>query len=123
MMPEQQALLKKAENSLAAAQLLLNEGFYDFAVSRIYYAMFYIAEAFLLGEGLAFSSHSAVIAAFGRHFAKTERVPPEFHRYLIQAQDSRLISDYDPSSQLTEASAINHLERAQAFLELAHKSF
>jgi uncharacterized protein (UPF0332 family) len=80
MMPEQQALLKKAENSLAAAQLLLNEGFYDFAVSRIYYAMFYIAEAFLLGEGLAFSSHSAVIAAFGRHFAKTERVPPEFHR-------------------------------------------
>lgn len=122
-MPEQQALLKKAENSLAAAQLLLNEGFYDFAVSRIYYAMFYIAEAFLLGEGLAFSSHSVVIAAFGRHFAKTERVPPEFHRYLIQAQDSRLISDYDPSSQLTEASAINHLERAQAFLELAHKSF
>ena len=42
MMPEQQALLKKAKNSLAAAHLLLNEGFYDFAVSRIYYAMFYI---------------------------------------------------------------------------------
>jgi len=53
-MPEQQALLKKAENSLAAAQLLLNEGFYDFAVSRIYYAMFYIAEAFYLVKDLPF---------------------------------------------------------------------
>ncbi|MCA9997744.1 MAG: HEPN domain-containing protein [Anaerolineales bacterium] len=80
MMLEQQALIKKAEDSLAAAQLLLDEGFYDFAVSRTYYGMFYIAEAFLLGEGLTFSSHAAVIAAFGRYFAKTGRVPSEFHR-------------------------------------------
>lgn len=120
MNPAQNALVQKATESLAAATLLLDEGFYDFAVSRTYYAMFYIAEAFLVGEGLDFSSHAAVIAAFGRYFAKTKRVPSEFHRYLIQAQDSRLIGDYDPSSQLTEASAIEHLERARAFLALAH---
>jgi uncharacterized protein (UPF0332 family) len=34
--------------------------------------MFYVAQAFLAGEGLSFSKHSAVIAAFGQHFAKTE---------------------------------------------------
>jgi uncharacterized protein (UPF0332 family) len=51
--------------------------------------MFYIAEAFLLGEGLTFSSHSAVIAAFGREFAKTKRLPVEYHRYLINAQEKR----------------------------------
>lgn len=117
----QKALIQKATESLAAASLLLDEGFYDFAISRTYYAMFYIAEAFLVGEGLDFSSHSAVIAAFGQHFAKTKRVPPEFHRYLIQAQDSRLIGDYDPSSQLTESSAVEHLERATAFLDLARQ--
>jgi uncharacterized protein (UPF0332 family) len=37
--------------------------------------MFYIAEAFLEGKGLSFSKHSAVIAAFGREFAKTQLVP------------------------------------------------
>ena len=55
----------------------------DFAESRAYYAMFYIVEAFLEGEGMSFSKHSAVISAFGREFARTNRVPVEFHRFLI----------------------------------------
>lgn len=38
--------------------------------------MFYLAEAFLDTEGLQFSKHKAVISAFGRDFANTDRVPP-----------------------------------------------
>jgi len=64
-----------------------SNGFPDYAASRAYYAMFYIAEAFLDGEGMSFSSHAAVIGAFGREFARTGRVPAEFHRFLIDAQD------------------------------------
>jgi uncharacterized protein (UPF0332 family) len=41
--------------------------------------MFYVAEAFLEGEGLSFSSHSAVISAFGQYFARTGRIPTDFH--------------------------------------------
>jgi uncharacterized protein (UPF0332 family) len=40
---EQKALLNKAERSIRAAQKLIEQGFYDFAVSRFYYAMFYVA--------------------------------------------------------------------------------
>ncbi len=36
-------LLDKAERSLSAARLLLDQGHYDFAGSRCYYAMFYVA--------------------------------------------------------------------------------
>ena len=75
MKPEQLDLLLKARQSLSAAKLLLNNGFPDYAASRAYYAMFYIAEAFLEGEGMSFSSHAAVIGAFGREFARTGRVP------------------------------------------------
>jgi uncharacterized protein (UPF0332 family) len=32
--------------------------------------MFYIAEAILLDDELNYSKHSAVIAAFGKHFVK-----------------------------------------------------
>lgn len=66
MTPEQASLLRKAHDSLRAAKLLAANSLPDFAASRAYYTMFYITEAFLLGEGLAFSSHSAVISAFGR---------------------------------------------------------
>ncbi len=55
MTHEQTALLNKACESLRAAKLLIENGLYDFAASRAYYTMFYIAESFLLGEGLVFS--------------------------------------------------------------------
>jgi uncharacterized protein len=99
---EQEALLRKAYSSLDAARLLANQKYYDFSISRAYYAMFYVAQAFLSGEGLSFSKHSAVIAAFGQHFAKTGRVPAEYHRYLIESEQLRNVGDYDVQSGLTE---------------------
>ena len=85
-MSEEQALLvEKAKESLKAAQLLSDESMHGFGVSRAYYSMFYIVQAFLLGEGLTFSSHAAVISAFGKAFAKTQRLPSKYHRYLIDA--------------------------------------
>ncbi|MGF1461279.1 MAG: hypothetical protein ACFBSG_19905 [Leptolyngbyaceae cyanobacterium] len=56
---------------------------HDFAASRANYTMFYIAEAFLWHKGLSFSSHAAVVSAFGREIAKPEIVPIQFHRYLL----------------------------------------
>ena len=121
MKPEQTALLRKAGESRRAAQLLATNELLDFAASRAYYTMFYGAEAFLLNEGLTFSSHAAVIAAFGRDFARTGRVPVEFHRYLIDAQDLRNQGDYDIDSAITESEANELISHAQQFLELAER--
>jgi uncharacterized protein (UPF0332 family) len=119
MTDEQQALINKANESIAAAQLLADEGYPDFAASRAYYAMFYVAEAFLLADGLTFSKHSAVIAAFGQWFAKTGRVPQEFHRYVIEGQASRNVGDYDVGPGLSRDEADQQIRRARNFVELA----
>lgn len=79
MTEEQGELLLQARDSLEAAKWLMQGDYPGYAAARAYYAMFYIAEAFLEGDGLSFSKHSAVIAAFGREFAHPERVPVEFH--------------------------------------------
>ena len=71
MKPDIQALINKAKDSLGAAKALVTDGYNDFAASRAYYAMFYIAEAMLLQLGLSYSKHSAVISAFGREYTKT----------------------------------------------------
>lgn len=103
MKPEQATLLRKARKSLRGARVLSDQEYlYDFAVSRAYYAMFYVAQAFLLGEGLAFSKHSAVISAFGERFAKTGRVPAEFHRYLLDGVDRRNAGDYGLGPELSK---------------------
>jgi uncharacterized protein (UPF0332 family) len=103
MMPEQADLLRQAHDSLAAAKILDAQGYYGFAASRAYYTMFYIAEAFLLGQGLAFSGHSGVHAAFGERIVKAGIVPSEFHRYLLQGMEvrhaGRLIGPLPPPNQ------------------------
>ncbi|MFP4135220.1 MAG: HEPN domain-containing protein [Halothece sp.] len=78
--------------------------------------MFYIASAFLLGDSLTFSKHSAVISAFGKEFAKTERVPVKFHRQLKEAQDLRNVGDYGATDLISEEEAKVQIQRAEAFL-------
>ena len=117
MTPEQQALVLKAQRSLEAAKGLVQQGFYDFAVSRTYYSMFYVAEALLDREGLSFSSHAAVISAFGQHLARNGIVPKEFHRQLIDAQAQRTRADYDANVSLTQQDAEDLIEQAQIFID------
>jgi uncharacterized protein (UPF0332 family) len=118
---DQRELLDKARDSIAAAKLLLEGAYPDFAASRVYYAMFYIAQAFLEGEDLAFSKHSAVIAAFGQHFARTGKVPAEFHRFLLTAQDLRHSGDYGPPHAVTLDQAQEQIGHAEAFFVLAER--
>ena len=84
MKPEVEELLDKARRSIKTANNIFKDGEVDFAGSRAYYALFYIAEALLLERGLAFSSHSAVIANFGKEFAKPKSLNPKFHTILLR---------------------------------------
>ncbi len=120
-MPEQEDLLAQAQESLAAAKLLETGGCHGFAASRAYHAMFYVAEAFLLGKRLAFSKHSGVHAAFGEHFTKTGNAPPEFHRYLLRGMEVRHAGDYGRAKRVTPEEATEQLTRAEQFLELAER--
>jgi uncharacterized protein (UPF0332 family) len=121
MTEDQQELLEEARDSIGAARLLLSSGYPGYAASRAYYAMFYIAEAFLEGEGMAFSKHSAVIAAFGKHFAQTGKVSVEFHRFLIDGQDLRHTGDYGERHAVTFDQAQEQVSHAEQFLELAER--
>ena len=67
---------------------------------------------------MSFSKHSAVIAAFGRYFAKTGLVPVEFHRYLIEGRN---VGDYDAGPGLTHYQAAEQIARAEQFLQLAER--
>jgi uncharacterized protein (UPF0332 family) len=116
---ETQALLAKARQSLLAAGNLQQGGFQDFAASRAYYAMFYTAEALLIEQGLSYNSHSAVIAAFGKTFAKTSLLDSKYHRYLLDAQDTRNVGDYSIGPGVTEDQVRDSMKWADEFLKAA----
>lgn len=109
-------LFDKAERYIRSAKLLCSDGDFDSAASRLYYAMFFIAEALLDARGLTFSSHHAVIAAFGQHFAKTKEMDSRFHQALIVAFSQRQLGDYANISGLTQGDIELLLKDASDFL-------
>jgi len=121
MTQEQENLLVGARDSLSAAKLLHRAGYHGFAASRAYYAMFYVAEAFLLGKDLAFSKHSAVHSAFGEHFVRTGIVPADLHRALIHGMEVRQTGDYDYTKEVSAEEAVEQIANAEHFLEAATK--
>ena len=49
------------------------------------------------------------------------RIPPEFHRFLIEGQDSRNAGDYDIDPKLSKEEAAIHIGRARQFLVLGEQ--
>lgn len=111
------ALIEQADRALASAQVLLDDGDPNGSASRAYYAMFYVAEAALLGEGVTASTHAGVLAAFGERFVLTERCPRALGRDLKQAFLRRQRADYDALGRLSAEQAQETLTKAKAFIE------
>lgn len=116
-----QELLEKSAKSIGASEVLLRDGYPDFAASRAYYAMFYAAEALLLSRELSFSKHSAVIAAFGKHFVKTGEFDARFHRNLLEAFDVRNAGDYGAVDAVSGEKAGQVIAGARELLEEVRK--
>ena len=114
MKREIELLIDKATRSIAAAQRLCASQDYDFAVSRAYYALFYVSEALLLKKNKSYSKHSAVITAMFENYIKNEELPKEFHKTLNYAFDLRQEGDYLCSTKITQEIAmilINDVEK------------
>lgn len=119
MKEETEKLLDKASRAVEAAQTLLRDGNADFAASRAYYAMFYVAEALLNEKGLHFRKHGGVHAAFGEQFAKSRLLDPKFHRWLLDAFDKRIQGDYGVEAIVTLDDVTQMIQQARDFLQEA----
>ena len=119
MKPETEKLLQKASRSIRAAERLLGEGDVDFAASRVYYALFYVAEALLNERDLQFKKHGGVHGAFAEHFIKTKQMDPKFHSWLVDAFDERIQGDYEVESEVDTKGVVTMIGQAREFLQEA----
>jgi uncharacterized protein (UPF0332 family) len=100
-----QLMIQKAFRSVKAAYRNIEEGDYDFASSRAYYAAFYVMEAVLLTKNLSFSKHAGVISAFNQHFVKTGIFPKDFSKNISRLFRERETGDYDFVLSINEEDA------------------
>ncbi len=116
MKVEARKLLDKAARAIRAARVLLENQEPEFASGRAYYAVFYVAEALLWEECLQSKSHSGVHSLFGERFAKTGRLDPKYHRWMLDAFDQRVAGDYGFGAEVPPDNAGGVIDRAAEFL-------
>lgn len=115
-------LLDKSLDAIEAAEGLTNMGKAEIAAGRAYYAMFYIAEALLFNQfDLKLNQHGQVIAAYGKHFAKTKELDPKYHRWLRDGFEKRISGDYGVDTGIDEDLATDMINQAREFLEAAQE--
>ncbi len=78
-----------------AAKILADNGFWNSAINRLYYAAFYAVNALLVHSGINSSSHSGLRSQFSLHFIKTGKLEKKFGRLLSELYDWRQKGDYD----------------------------
>jgi uncharacterized protein len=111
--------LHHAHRALEAARLTLDHDFYDAAINRAYYAIFYAATALLLTRNITRAKHSGVVSAFREQFVKTGLIETEYSDLYGTVMESRINSDYEVTLMADSATAEKALDAAERFLQRA----
>ena len=96
----------------------MNE-YYDDAVSRAYYSMYFAATALLLARNIQVKTHRGLVARFGQEFVEKGLVEKHFGRILRIAMELRSEADYSISREISEEEAAVTVDDAERFLAKA----
>ena len=112
-----QAEWRRAVKAQGAADLLLEAGFYEDAVSRAYYAVLHAAKAALLARDIVTESHTAVRRLLGKELVQHGLLEKEWAMILAHEQDERASADYDVELSFSQEVAGQRVEKSRRFLE------
>jgi len=87
--------INSAFNTYNAAKVLADNGFWNSAVNRLYYAVYYSVNALLVHNDIYAHSHSGMRAQFSMHFVKTGKIDRKYGVLLAELYDLRQKGDYD----------------------------
>ena len=116
MTEEQLALLRRADDGLEIAQILIETRHAADVISHSYYAMFYAVLALLGTRSAETSRHSGAIPLFARQFVKPGAVPRVFCRSLHDGFSERQDADYGTDFGWTPEDASESVRRARQFV-------
>jgi uncharacterized protein len=84
-----------ARKTFEAAKLLADNGFWNSAVNRLYYTLFYSVNALLYLSDLPARKHSSVKSQFNLYYIKTGKIDKKYGQLLSELFDWRQKGDYE----------------------------
>lgn len=87
--------MSRVDETLKEVEFLLNNGLYNTAVNRLYYACFYAVTSLLVKHEIKAHKHAGVRQMFGLHFVSKGLIDKNLARFYTDLYDKRQTSDYD----------------------------
>lgn len=87
--------LESARKTYDAAKILADNGYWNSAVNRLYYALFYAVNGLLVLNNIQTKSHSATKTQFSLFFVKSGKFDKKYGRLLAELYDWRQKGDYE----------------------------
>lgn len=87
--------IENAQNTLNEIESHIQNGFFNTAANRMYYACYYAASALLIINGITTKSHDGVRQMFSLHFVKTGILPMHLSRIYAVLFKQRTSGNYD----------------------------
>ena len=109
--------ISRADDAMAEAKLLANQGFYNTAINRLYYACYYMSIALLLKKNIQTQTHSGVKTMISLHFVTKGIIPRDVGKALSVLFERRQSGDYD-DFVLCDQNDVDELsKKAMAYVE------
>jgi uncharacterized protein (UPF0332 family) len=109
--------LNKATETLQEIEIHLENGLFNTAINRLYYASYYAVTALLLYDDIKASTHSGVRQMLGLHFIKTGKISSDLGKVFTDLFDKRHASDYDDFISASREDVEDLLPLATEFIE------
>ncbi len=112
--------LRKNDRAFSAFEHLALGGFFEDAVSRLYYSLLHRVKALLLTKGLEPRSHEGTLHWFSEHFVKAGPLASTDSQFFASLMKYREEADDSPSFVFTESDVSRLRDQVN---ELAAKIF
>ena len=113
--------IETSKSDIKAAEILLAAKEFRGANNRAYYSIYHTIDAVLSIHGVAFKRHKDTLAYFNKNFVAKEIFPRSLGRQIVQSEEIRHASDYDPFYIASKIGTEKQIETAEIMLEHARK--
>ena len=108
--------MDRANATINEISNLVQFGYYNNAINRLYYACFYAIHALLSMNDVFPKSHKGVLQMFALHFIKTEKISGGMGEFYAKLFQERLLADYADETTYTKEYVQNLLQSAKQLI-------
>ncbi len=109
--------IEKGSDTLKEADLLASSEYYNAAINRLYYAVYYVASALMLSNKLETFTHKGIKTMLGLRFIQTGKLEREYGGIYQRLFDSRQAGDYEDFVYYTREDYRTLRPLAQKFID------